>query len=208
MKEDNWWGKELALMQSLNEPVKIQAYLDSLKFNPDNSSWSPKEVIQRGKAHCFEGAMLAAACLQCQGYPPLLMNLRAVNDDDHILALFKEEGRWGAISKSNFTTLRFREPVYLSTRELVMSYFDFYFNISGEKTLREYSIPLDLRRFEGWINAEGDGLGKIISDCLDRSRHYQLILPKRVPGLTKVSSLLLEAGLLGSDPEGLYRPEG
>ena len=109
-------------------------------------------------AHCMEGALFGAAALAFHGFPPLLLDLEAVRDDDHVLAVFRERGHWGAIAKSNYAGLRFREPVYRTLRELAMSYFEHYFNLAGEKTLRAYSRPVNLARFDGigWMTAERD----------------------------------------------------
>ncbi|HUQ91809.1 MAG TPA: hypothetical protein VM120_09015 [Bryobacteraceae bacterium] len=106
----------------------------------------------------MEGALFAAAALSAQGHPPLLVDLESVRDDDHVLALYREQRHWGAIAKSNYASLRFREPVYRSIRELVMSYFEHYHNEAGEKTLRGYSRPVRLDRFNSirWRTSEDD----------------------------------------------------
>ena len=141
-----------------SSPWEIQRFLSAIPYNSKEECKSPKRVLAERNAHCFEGALFAASRLRELGYPPLLMDLRAWNDDDHVIALFKERGRWGAVAKSNFTTLRFREPVYRTLRELAMSYFDFYFNTLGQKTLRAYSRPLKLSRFDekNWTETEDD----------------------------------------------------
>ncbi|MGA1793390.1 MAG: hypothetical protein ACMUHM_05520 [Thermoplasmatota archaeon] len=193
--------------EGLNDPFRIQLFLNSIPYDPELECRSPRIVMEERKAHCFEGALLAAACLRRLGFPPLLVDLRAVNDDDHVIAVFEKGGRWGAVAKSNFTTLRFREPVYRTVRELAMSYFDLYFNTKGEKTLRSYSSPFDLSRFDekDWMITEEDL--EFIGDALDRSRHYPLITGEMAGELNVVEDDLMQAGLLGSDPKGLYRPE-
>ena len=119
---------------------------------------SPRRALREGKMHCFEGALLAATALWLRGEGPLLLDLKTKDDFDHVVALYKKNDRWGAISKTNHATLRFRDPVYRTVRELAVSYFHEYFdNKSGKKTLRSYSRPLDLRTFgTNWITTEKD----------------------------------------------------
>src|SRR5512142_639518 len=116
-------------------------------------SRSPRRVLTERKARCVDGALLAAAALRVQGYPPLLVDLEAVADTDHVLAVFRERTGWGAVARSNFSGLRYREPIHRTIRELVLTYFESYFNLRREKTLRAYSRPIDLSRFDtdGWM---------------------------------------------------------
>jgi hypothetical protein len=202
-----WTKKETTLFKKLDTPRRIQDHLDRLVYDPDPASRSPRFVIRERKAHCFSGALFAACALRFLGHRPLLVDLRAVNDDDHVIAVYKRNDRWGALAKSNFTTLRFREPVYRSVRELAMSYFDLYFNTLGEKTLREYSAPFDLARFDAgdWMRTDGDL--EHIGDALDDSRHYPLIDKGMAKRLEMVDKGLLEAGLMGSNAAGLYKPK-
>lgn len=190
-----------------NKPILIQEFLDGIPYNTKGDTKSPSRVLREKTAHCFEGALFAAAQLRTIGFPPLIVDLRAVNDDDHVIAVFKKNGFWGSIAKSNFTTLRFREPVYRNIRELAMSYFDLYFNTSGEKTLREYSIIFDLSKLDerNWMTTEEDL--EYIGDMLERSRHYHLIGPGQEKDLSLVPNYLKEAGLRGSDPDGLFIPK-
>ena len=143
---------ETRVLKALKTPEKIQRFLDiEIGYNkePDGDTIrSPRRVLRDMVAHCLEGALLAAAALRVQGFPPLLLDLEAVRDDDHVLAVFKQHGHWGAIAKSNYSGLRFREPVYRNLRELAMSYFEHYFNLAQEKTLRNYSRPVNLARFD------------------------------------------------------------
>jgi hypothetical protein len=202
----DWTREERETLRRLSSPHLIQRFLDRLAYNPDRECRSPRLVMRRGKAHCMEGALLAGAALREQGHPALLVDLRAVNDDDHVIAVFRLAGRWGAIAKSNFATLGYREPVYRSLRELAMSYFDFYYNTLGEKTLREYSRPLDLRLFDdrGWTITDKDL--EWIGTRLDRVRHYRLLTPAQECALSKVDERLHAAGLLGAIEGGLYAP--
>lgn len=133
--------------------------------------------------------------------------MRAVNDDDHVLAVFRRNGAWGCVAKSNYTVLRFREPVYRSVRELMMSYFDVFFNPIGEKTLREYSVSFDLRRFDkdAWMTTDKDI--SYIGDALDRARHYKVMTTRQIRGLQITDKDLVKAGLLGAKKAGLYKPK-
>jgi hypothetical protein len=203
----SWNKEELTFLEGMNEPIKIQSFLNSIDYNPDPVCRSPRWVIKKGSSHCFEGALFAAACLQQIGYKPLLVDLKAFNDDDHVIAVYKNEGLWGAIAKSNFTTLRFREPVYRSIRELAMSYYDFYFNVLGVLSLRSYSLPLNLTRYNKmeWTTTDADL--EFIGDKLEKVRHFPVISDKIIPHLHKVDSKLLEASLIGSNKDGLYIPD-
>src|SRR5580693_4221761 len=152
---------EMAVLSKLTTPEKIQRFLDDLGYNKEKGGAtcrSPRRVLRDRTAHCMEGALLGAAALRFQGHPPLLLDLEAVQDDDHVLAIFRQRGYWGAVAKSNFSGLRYREPVYRTLRELVMSYFEHYYNLRREKTLRNYSRPVNLRRFDriDWMTAEDD----------------------------------------------------
>src|SRR5579863_1595659 len=154
--------RECAIFRRLSTPERIQRFLDDeVGYNkePDGPTCrSPRRVLRDRIAHCLEGALFGAAALRMLGCPPLLLDLEAVRDDDHVLAIFRHRGAWGAIAKSNYSGLRFREPVYRNLRELAMSYFEHYYNPDGEKTLRTYSRPINLRRFDRihWMTAEAD----------------------------------------------------
>jgi hypothetical protein len=203
----NWNKGELRFLRKMDEPIKIQSFLNSIDYNPDPVCKSPRWVIKKRSAHCFEGALFAAACLQHIGYKPLLIDLKAFNDDDHVIAVYRLENLWGAIAKSNFTTLRFREPVYRSLRELAMSYYDFYFNILGYLSLRSYSLPLDLTQYNirKWTTTDDDL--EYIGDKLEKLYHFPVIPGRIIPKLSKVDSKLLEASLMDSNEAGLFVPE-
>lgn len=153
---------ETSILKALKTPERVQRYLDTeVAYNKElqgETIRSPRRVLRDRVAHCLEGALLAAAALRIHGLPPLVLDLGAVSDDDHVLAVFKHHGHWGAIAKSNYAGLRFREPVYRNLRELVMSYFEHYFNASRQKTLRNYSRPVRLSRFDriSWMTSEAD----------------------------------------------------
>ena len=203
----DWTTDELKFLKTLSDPDKIQGFLDSIDYNPDYECRSPRWVIRKRSAHCFEGALFAAAALQFIGYQPLIVDMKAYNDDDHVIAVFNEKGFWGAVAKSNFTTLRFREPVYRSIRELVMSYFDFYFNTDGDKSLRSYSRPLDLTLYipKQWTTTDQDL--EYIGDKLEKMRHYPVIDTRMISNLKKASDIMMKAGMLGSNEAGLFKPK-
>jgi hypothetical protein len=191
----------------LDTPTRIQNYLNFMAYDPEPGTASPRRVMREKKANCFEGALFAAAAFRFHGRRPLLVDMRSWNDDDHVLAVFQKNGAWGCVAKSNFTVLRFREPVYRTIRELMMSYFDVYFNALGQKTLRAYSVPFDLSRFDtiGWMTTEEDISD--IGDALDRARHYKVLTPAQMRSLQITDPVLVKAGLLGADPSGLYAPK-
>ena len=200
--------KELdGLMKPLDSPVRIQEFLDSIPYNSTKRTLSPLLVLKERMAHCMDGGMFAAAALRRLGYPPLIVDLTAENDDDHIIAVFREGKYWGAIAKSNTTVLRFREPVYRTLRELAMSYFDLYYNLNGQKTLRSYSRTIDLSKFDdrNWETTDEDL--EYIGDHTYTVRHYPLITPSQARKLNDVPKYLYDAGFAGADINGLYKPD-
>ncbi len=201
-----WTNEEARFLKSLNNPDKIQSFLDSIEYNPEYTSRSPRWVIKTGTAHCFEGALFAAAALQFIGNKPLIVDMLAEDDDDHVIAVFKVDGFWGAVAKSNFTSLRFREPVYRSVRELIMSYFDFFFNTNGFKSLRSYSLPFDLSFYKSrhWETTDEDL--EFIGDKIESLHHFPVVTPKMISNLSPASDSMMKAGMLGSKPEGLFKP--
>jgi hypothetical protein len=176
---------ELSILKKLSSPKKIQDFLDTLPINHEKNGetyMSVRRTLREKKAHCFEGALLAALALYVHSEPPLLLDLSTTSKDiDHVVALYKKNGYWGAISKTNHYCLRFRDPVYKTVRELAVSYFHEYFlNITGAKTLRAYSKPFDLRKYINkkgmdWVSSEEDVTALV--DALEDSPHYQ-IFPK------------------------------
>ena len=206
MTDMDWTSDEIQFLKTMSDPDKIQGFLDSIEYNPIYECRSPRWVIKTRSAHCFEGALFAAAALQFNGFKPLIVDLKAFNDDDHVITVFKEDGHWGAVAKSNFTSLRYREPVYLTLRELVMSYFDFYFNTDGDKSLRSYSLPLDLSTYNKRMWTTTDEDLEYIGDKLEKMRHFPVVNDKMIKNLKKASGIMLQAGMLGSKPEGLFKP--
>ena len=192
-----------AYRRRLATPVKIQAFLDAIPYNTEEDGEtfrSPRRVLRDRTANCIEGAVLAAAALRVQGDPPLIMDLTAVDDEDHVIAVFRRAGLWGAIGTSKFSGLRYREPVYRTLRELVMSYFEHYFNLAAERTLRGYGRPVNLRRFDGlhWMTTETDLWP--IAEYLERIPHISL-LPRAVA--QRLSRLDKRSKIAGT----LYHPK-
>jgi hypothetical protein len=169
---------------ALTSPERIQEFLDTIRYYEDDMYHCPLTTIRTGKGCCFEGALLAAAALRRLGHSPSIVTLVAEDDDDHVLAIYRKGKCFGAVAKSVYPGLRSRQPVYRTLRELVMSYFEFYFNKRGRRTLREYSIPLDLKRFDAKNWMEKDETIALVSDALDRTRHLKLVpgsVAKKLP---------------------------
>jgi hypothetical protein len=195
---------EIKLFRKLSSPKKIQDYVNSLRFNfrKDGIFSSPRVVVRNKKADCLEGALLASAILEFYGYKPLILDLRSATkpfDYDHIVALFRQYKCFGAISKTNHAVLRYREPVYKTVRELVMSYFHEYFLEDGRKTLREYSKPFDLSTIKhiDWRTTESN-LWEI-HEILDKIKHYPILSKKQIINLRKADKIELLAGKIVED---------
>ncbi len=190
--------QEMQVLKPLKTPKRIQDFLDALSINFEeqgDSCWSPRRVLRERRAHCIEGAMLAALALRLHGARPLLLDLASAHgDQDHVVALFQDQGRWGAISKTNHAVLRYREPVYATVRELALSYFHEYFLQDGKKTLRSFSVPVDLSRFDtkGWMTSEDD-LWYIVH-ALDDASHTQILRPGQAQHLRRADHIEIEAG--------------
>jgi hypothetical protein len=191
-------AREAAFLRRLRPEWRIQQFLDAIDYDVDGRSCrSPRRVLQERVVQCLDGALFAAAALRLQGQRPLIMDLEAERDDDHVVAVFQRYGRWGAIARSNYSGLRFREPVFRSLRELALSYFESYFNLRREKTLRRYSVPVDLSRFDDreWMTSEGE-LWEI-GEHLVHVRHFALLTPAMDRDLGPVDRRLFEAGKVG-----------
>ena len=196
---------EAALLAGLDTPLKIQAFLDTFAYSTEDRYRAPLTALRDRTAHCYDGAILAAALLQRLGHPAQVRDMRPNDrDDDHLLALFQVDHHWGALAKSNFTGLRYREPIHRTVRELVLSYFEDYFNAAGEKTLRAYTVPLRLSRFNRLSWETNDAALDAIADTLDQVRKVPLLTPAMVARLTPVDERALQAGLLGANPAGLF----
>jgi hypothetical protein len=189
--------KELRKLRSLKNPHGIQHYLDEMPYHLADTAWSPRRVLHEETSHCLEGAIFAAAALRANGYPPLIWDLEAEWDTDHVVAIFRTHGHWGAIAKSNYTGCRYREPVYRSLRELAMSYFEGYFNLRRERSLRAFSRPINLRRFDNlhWMTSDKP-LWYIVEYLLDVP-HTPLLKPGMNRRLHRLDDRSFRAGCLG-----------
>lgn len=188
---------ELRTLRRLKDPFGVQRFLYELSYHHAGTAWSPRVVLREKTAHCLEGAIFAAAALRVNGFPPLIIDFEAARDTDHVLAVYRIDGLWGAIAKSNFSGLRYREPVYRTLRELAISYFDDYFNLLGERTLRKFSARVNLKRFDhmDWMTTEKPLW--FIADYLSKIHHFRLIPPAQIRRLHRVDRHLLQAGLIG-----------
>lgn len=188
---------DLRTLGALKTPARIQKFVDGLDYKYADTAGSPARVLRERKGHCLEGALVAAAALRVQGYPSLVMDLEAVRDDDHVVAIYRQGGLWGSIAKSNFAGLRFRAPVYRTLRELALSYFEQYYNLRGERTLRAYSAPVNLARLDGngWMTAEEDVW--CVTELLIAARHYAIVPDKVARALPRLDRRSLEAGMHG-----------
>jgi hypothetical protein len=188
---------ELRALRALKTPAGIQRFLDALPYNLNFNARSPKKVLQDRTASCLEGGIFAAAALRVLGFLPLIFDLEADRDTDHVVAIFKVRGNWGAVAKSNFTGCRYREPVYRSLRELAMSYFNVYFNLRFERTLRRYSRPVNLARFDrrNWMTT--DKPTWFIAEHLCEIPHISLLSPTAEKNLTRVDLRTIKAEMTG-----------
>jgi hypothetical protein len=188
---------ELRTLRALASPAKIQNFLDKIPYHLADTAWSPRLVLRHRTAHCLEGAIFAAAALRVNGYPPLILDLEAVNDTDHVITVFRQGGAWGAIATSNYPGCRFRAPIHRTLRELALSYFNDYFNHRRQRTLRNFSRPVNLKRFDGqsWMTREDNVW--FIAEHLCEIPHTPLITAKMEKNLTPVDLRSYQAGIYG-----------
>lgn len=191
-------GEEIKLLKSLNSPAKIQDWLDKIDPNFEISgetALSPRRVMKEKKAHCLEAALFGATAFWYHGLPPLILDLVSSSRDvDHVVVLFKVKGNWGALGKTNHAVLRYREPVYKTPRELAMSFFHEYFTDDGIKTLRSFSVPIDLskRRDVSWITEEKDIWYMI--DYINAQPHHNILTASSIHRLRKAHPTEIKAG--------------
>lgn len=197
------------ILEQLTSPVKIQEFLDATPYSPENINRNPLRVMNDRLAHCLDGGFFGAMALRRLGYPPLIVDLLPDPgmDDDHILAIFRKGGCLGAVAKSNYAGLRYREPVYRTMRELAMSYFEDYFNVNGIRTLRYYSATVDLSRYDefGWM-WDDHGCDQV-EQALYHLRTFRLISADQAKTLHPLDELSFKSGTLGTNPDGLYKPK-
>ncbi|MEI8132491.1 MAG: hypothetical protein WCG34_08655 [Leptolinea sp.] len=201
---------ELAeVLHTFKKPVDVQAFLDATPYSPEERNRCAINVIHDRMAHCLDGGLFAALGLRWLGYPPVIIDLQPEPgmDDDHVLAIYRENGLLGAVAKSNFSGLRLREPVYRNMRELVMSYFEDFFNVDGVKTLRYYTIPLDLSVMDvyDWMGSDAG-----VDEIERRLKHLRktAVVPAAAAKLVgNADALSYQAGMLGVNQSGLYKPK-
>jgi hypothetical protein len=188
---------ELRRLRSLKTPYGIQRLLDEQPYHLADSAWSPRRVLRENTSHCYEGALFAAAALRANGYPPLIVDLEAELDTDHVIAVYRVDGHWGSVAKSNYTGCRYREPVYRSLRELALSYFEVYFNLRGERTLRTFSRPVQMERFDhlDWMTT--DKPVWFVAEYLLTISHTSLITRAQAKRLHRLDRRSFKAGCLG-----------
>ncbi len=188
---------ELRALRALKTPAGIQRFVDDLPYNLSYTARSPRKVLHDRTASCLEGGIFAAAALRILGFPPLIFDLEAEADTDHVVAIFKVRESWGAVAKSNFAGCRYREPVYRSLRELAMSYFNIYFNLRWERTLRRYSRPVNLARFDrlDWMTTPKPTW--FIAEHLCDIPHIPLLTSTMAKNLTRVDPRTIKAEMVG-----------
>ena len=202
---------EYAVLQRLSTPARIQAFLNATPINHEldgETVLSVREVIRKRRAHCIEGAMFAACALWVNGDPPLVVHLDCdLSDYPHVIAVFRRGGYWGALSKTNGSPLRYRDPIYRTLRELALSYFHEYSNRRGQKTLRSYSVPFDLRRLplDEWVTKEKSCWPA--HDRLVVLRHYPLITKRQEKLLARRDAFERKAGKLVEYPRPEKKPK-
>lgn len=196
------------IFNSFKTPFQIQEYLDDIPYIGEELNRSPLLVMQDRQSHCLDGGLLAALALRKIGYSARIIDLvqEPGIDDDHVLAIFQHNGLYGALAKSNFVGLRFREPVYSSMRELVMTYFDVFFNVDGIKTLRGYTRPIHLASYDrfNW-KTELSGVDRVVNR-LYSMKMVPVISKNQIQVLNVMDKRSYQAGMLGINMDGLYKP--
>ena len=200
--------QERQVFSGLSSPARIQAFLDQVPYSAEDANRCPLGVLRDRVAHCLDGGLFAAAALRLIGYPPSIVDLlpEPGTDDDHVLAIYRRGGYWGAVAKSNFVGLRYREAIYRTLRELVLSYFEDFYNVDGQKTLRSYTRPLNLQALDklGWMWS--DAGVDAVERHLSQMRKIPLLSAAMVADLSPVDKLSYQAGMLGVNAAGLYKP--
>jgi hypothetical protein len=196
--------KQRRFFRGLTTPGKIQRFLDSVRYSDSDTYFCPLTLMKKNRGGCYEGALFAACAFRRLGYPSMIVEMTSENDDDHVLAVYRQNGFWGAVAKSIFPGLRSRQPVYRTMRELVMSYFEFYYNMKRQRTLRGYSAPLDLKRLDnkGWMVS--DKAIALVGKALDKTRHFPLFPSRLGRKLAPMDTWTFRAGMLGTDRSKVY----
>lgn len=201
-----WNGAEFSALRALKTPYGVQCALDAMPYHVATTAWSPRRVWAAQTAHCLEGAIFAAAALRVLGFPPLILDLEAEHDTDHVIAVYRVQGHWGAVAKSNYTGCRGREPVYRTLRELALSYFHIYFNPRRARTLRTFSRPVNLARFDRLHWMTTDRPVWFIAEHLLDIPHTRLLTRAQVRRLTRVDERTYQAECLGKVTRSARQP--
>lgn len=191
-------------LRAHKKPEQVQKLLDELPYRNESEHLPAVRALRDRRAHCFDGALLAAAMLRRAGIQPYIVDLCAKDDDDHLLCAYSRDGRWGAVAKSNFPGLRFREPLFRSARELVLSYFEFYFSLTGRKSLRRYSLPIrlpDIAKLNWELSAEG---AEALLEKIESAPHRDLLGKAQIRLLAPVDERLFRSQMLGVSLKGAY----
>lgn len=201
--------EEIQLFQSLDTPEKINEYIESLAYDCGSGYKSVQQTIRTNKAHCAGGAMFAAACMWFHGFEPMISSILAdeTNDDDHMVWLYRINGFWGSISKSNFSVTRSRDPIYKNIRELFLTYFDFYFPENGLKSMRSYSVPVSLCRSkqltQDWLIGTNDDM-EWLDDLCDNVKYHNIVPKRQLKYCSKASIPLIQSAMLGVNRKGIF----
>ncbi len=201
-------AEEINILAELDSPLKIQTFLDSVQYPAGERNRSVLNVLRERQAHCLDGGLFGAAALSWLGHPAMILDIlpEPGKDDDHVLALFRENDCWGAVAKSNFVGLRFREPVYRTLRELVMSYFEQFFNVHGEKTMRAYTRPIRLIKWNS-LNWLWDDHGvDIIEKKLKQIAYIPIFSRRADVHLNRIDEITYQSGMSMVNHEGLFKP--
>ena len=207
--EPHLTAEQRAVWLSLDSPARIQAFLDAIPYSAEDANRSPLQVLQDRQEHCLDGALFAAAALRRLGRSPIIVDLLPEPglDDDHVLAIFKRDGFYGALAKSNFAGLRYREPIHRTYRELVFSYFEDFFNVHGVKTLRAYTAAVNLASFDklNWMTRStgADAIEKRLKEL----KRIPLLPDYLARDLLPMDERAYQAGMLGANAAGLYKPQ-
>ena len=194
-----------AVLRRLDHPYKIQEWVSKFTYNSGDETRSALKAFEAKKAHCFEGALLACLALEYHGEPPYMMDLRGYGDDDHVVALFKLKGKWGAISKTNTTVLDFRPAHFRDPHEIAMSYWCMYFNWRGKYAMKDFAGPIDLRKFKKFDWRYGEEDMTDLGWSFNRLKHTKLATSRELDKLPRVPERLRQAGFLGSDMKGVRK---
>jgi len=197
---------EEAVLSTLKSPFQIQHFLDEMRYIAEERNRSPLNVLRDGQCHCYDGALTAAAALRRIGFAPLVMELwpEPGTDDDHVLALYRVDGLWGAVAKSNYAGLRFREPIHRTLRELTLTYFEYYYSLEGVKTLRSYTRPLDLSRYDSIHWETDESAVAVIEKRLHDLRRYPLLTSRAAAALSPVDKRTYTAGMHGTNVDQAF----